>query len=222
MKSHIITRDEPDEYEPKGRVHFINPPVCDAISDELKECEANLLEQEEKRFAVMMNKLNAQLALDFPSEHKRGEYFKSITEYKINISKFAKFKLEDLVKQYGCFVVDIAFGWIIDDFTDETATQGISLNLSGYKYRHRDLNAELVIVNSQRKRKETLEAKKALKEEENRMELQRKKPCPELRPETSEPPDIIGGRYQLEISPEDRSAYLKWLLTVKENLSKEE
>jgi hypothetical protein len=156
----------------------------------MREAEKNLAEAEQKLFAKLINRLNAQLSIDFPSEHKREPYFKELCEYKINLSPFAKFKFEDYVKRDGISVVDISCGWIIDDFNDEKATQGVSLQLSGYKYKIRD---ELAHYVAQKKRKETIEAKKA----ENPEEVPRKKRCPDLKVEVEDPPEVIAGRYEI-------------------------
>jgi len=113
-----------------------------------------------------MNKLNAQLASDFPAESKRGEYFKDLCDYKINMSKYSKFKIADFIKRVDGFVViDIAFAWMINDFKDDTATQGVTLNLNGYRYKSRDPLVDLAIIGSQKRRRETLQKQK---EEKNK------------------------------------------------------
>lgn len=206
IEHHSIVRDEPSEYDAKGRLHFIPPPDNALTSELMREAEKNLAEAEQKLFAKLINKLNAQLSLDFPSEHKREPYFKELCEYKINLSPFAKFKFEDYVKRDGLTVLDISCGWIIDDFKDETATQGVSLQLSGYKYKIRD---ELAHYVAQKKRKETIEAKKA----ENPEEAPRKKRCPNLKVEVEDPPEVIAGRYEilpsLTIDDDEKNEWLK-------------
>ena len=193
IEHHNITRDEPTEYDLDGRIHFVVPTPHEENSEIMNTCEQKWVEHEQKKFAVLINKLNAQLSLDFPSDHKRGEYFKELPEYKISMSQFAKFKFEKLVTIAGCTCVDVVFGWIVDDFKDATATQGITLHLNGYKYRPRDANVDIAIANSQRKRKETLEAKK----KETPAPEPRKKRCPNLQVEVEEPPTVVAGRYEI-------------------------
>jgi hypothetical protein len=245
IEHHNIVRDEPSEYDANGRIHFEVPAVHEETSEIMRSGQEKMVEDEQRKFAVLINKLNAQLAFDFPSEHKRGEYFKDLCEYKINMSKFAKFKFEEYVKREGQVTIDIAFGWIIDEFKDDKGTQGITLNLSGYKFRPRDAAAEKAALESQKKRKETIEAKKKyfedkeqrpwsdraskrskhlskedVDEETQRVMIQgidhaqfvdylkflekekgkalaKKKLSPDLRVETEDPPEIIGGRYEM-------------------------
>jgi len=226
VEYHSIVRDEPSEHEPTGRHHFIVTPLHDDNYESAKEENAKHVEEEQKEFAKLINKLNAQLAYDFPAEHKRGEYFKELCEYKINRSKFAKFKLEDYQKREGFVVIDIAFGWIMDD--DDSPTQGITLNLNGYKFKPRDAAADLVIAGSQKRRRETLirkethEKQKELKQQEETsgyrnltitaeelagyrafLEAEkertagRKHLAPEMQPETMPPPEVVAGRYEI-------------------------
>ena len=226
IEHHDIIRDEPSEYDSNGRIHFIIPPHTghEDSSDLMKSVEQKWIEHEEKNFARLINKLNAQLSLDFPSDHKRGEYFKELCEYKINMSKYAKFKFEKFVETEGLTVIDLAFGWIIDDFKDETATQGITLHLNGYKYRHRDVYADMAIANSQKKRKATLEAKKEVREVGDRFDIlvksgrsmTRQKRCPELRVEVEDAPPVVGDRYEI-VPPTEESdeEKIQWLALAK-------
>jgi hypothetical protein len=215
LEHHTVVQDEPNEYDTLGRLHFVTTPLNENALDTQRESNAKNVEDEKKMFAKLMNKLNAQLSSDFPAEEKRGEYFKDLCEYKINMSKYSKFKIADFIKRDGFVVVDIAFGWIIEKTEDTGATQGVTLNLNGYRFRPRDPTVDAAISTSQKRRRETLEKQK---EEKKKLivltdsevddyivylkEMQdkaggRKKLAPEITPETMPSPEIVAGRYEI-------------------------
>jgi len=77
VEHHSIVRDEPSEYEPTGRHHFIVTPLHDDDYESAKEENAKHVEEEQKEFARLINKLNAQLVTISPQNINAGSILKN-------------------------------------------------------------------------------------------------------------------------------------------------
>ena len=164
LEYHSIVRNESNSTY-GGKLHF-------EADKEIAYTAGPLLEA--TQFKVLMTMLNLQLH-DYvdgiePTE-KRTPYLKDLREYKINMSQYAKFTMEEYHKRKGKTCFDIAFGWTVPNEKDSNEyTIGITLQLCGYKYRTRNVAAEKMIGEARKRKnisKEVVIAEETIKKSKN-------------------------------------------------------